>query len=382
MVKVTLAQVEAMEIEFHNAIRATDIAGLKVLCERGFRFEHYPARNLLSNSLYGAIASSRWELGHFLQEEAARQGWSLERNDKNRPAHQTRTSRSNLWRALSDRDNPALGEKIMELGGRIEDALEEMVGSGYPHLTAWMIENYPAEAAAAVQQVCARGDLTDWINVGRLAGSGKIRAFVSLHAMIDPSDPCGLAARYPRALTEAWAHLAERGNIEVMAELIRDGWGPGPLLEKKALPLPWSMAINQQWRALEWWLSVPALKEDFHAHARAQPGTWWNLFPPRANILKDLDRLQELGLDVTIPDASGKTLAHYWMDDMHPSRPAVDWLLRTAPGLILQPDKSGRTPLAYLSSKEHDQKVKQYVEGRLLKRSVKKAVAPTSRARM
>ena len=178
---------------------------------------------------------------------------------------------------------------------------------------------------------------------------------------------------------EMWAGLARQDNVQHARGCIESGWG-WPDKAATSLKAPgdlsflWVLMDLGATEITKWALGASQFQTEFFAQAKSAPrSTWW---PIAAKSVPSLQRLLDIGLPIDQQDQDGNTVAHEAMGEAELKKSMVAFWLKNHPGLLVQPNHAGKTPLSFMPSE-----LRSYAEEALMQRGTVQAHAPKTKQR-
>ena len=272
-------------------------------------------------------------------------------------------SNETAWAALSARDDPAEAERLKEImGGTDSIAADCFLKTRSDRLLVWWLqdggqtaERFPKFDRQNQWVGCV---LREWV-LAILRDPPGLWDMANEAWGVRPANAHGRAApqtlaavTQPGMAALAWEEIANRDDVDLAKRALAQGWGPPPamaltsfnqelLSELWEFGLGWVLLSKRAWHVWSWWHSVPALAEDFQATGRAHPAQ--TLF----GLVKDaptLDRFHRLGIDLSVRDTAGNTLAHHVFAGKFLRQPLVDWWVTHRPEDLDVRNGVGQTP--------------------------------------
>lgn len=308
-----------------KALDLNDLDGVRGALDAGGSLKTRRAGEPL---IWRALANGQWDIAQMLVERGAD------------PASETRAG-AGAYVAIAGRDDPAEAERLKAWGvptlGIKPDGFIDAPG-GAPKLLQWWLEQ------GHMDRIIWRGsdpkDLLNWARVG-LRGSEALRGYFNQAWQVDAHQPdtfCQAFGDYRGLTSLLWEWLAGKDEPELARRALTSGWAMLPDQDPC-----WAMARGGAWETLDWFLQVPALRDQMMSLGRQHPKhTWWAV--ARRNV-PSANRMVALGFEVSQQDCEGSTLAHEVLAYPDVTRAMIQWLAQQDGDLLTQPDKRGISPL-------------------------------------
>lgn len=284
--------------------------------------------------------------------------------------------RENVWEALLPLDNAEHANQLLKWGGNTQD-LDIYKFQKSPQLTCWMLKHvlnkHPSFTHISEQSIIntiQNKQPASWFFES--LKHPELSAHLNRLFEVDATDPGSLEKQWPYndILNEGlWDLISGVDHVGLAQQAINLGWGMPQMNHRRHHQWQhsgWGLAKKGAWNLVNWYRSVPALKEDMDQVAREKPDLWWGCL----NSAADIERLSNLGIDFSTANDQGENAVTYFMQkSWKSSKTLIDVLVKHHEKLFFSPAPNGIAPIDLIK----DAKLKAYAEMKVINGTTVKA---------